>query len=307
MKPDGSTPRSTPRTAEPMHLSPPAIRRQLLSEALQHPATLLPLAAAVLGLVYLLIVEPIAGGGPAATVAAGLGSAGAAASFLWRFGFRYAEEYARRANELLERQGRAQEALERAQRQQLREVIESGFATLGFTEGQSALNDLNEEFDQLRSALATGDDTDPLSFQHVTRLAEETHRRGLSVLEDALELRGWVGPAERTRLESEVTRLEREIARTKDDEAQAERTGIKLDTLSLHRQRLLLVDQTQLRLEHLLYQARRCEASLHRTRVEVAGARAGSSAHAVDAVVGALQRTIQQVKEVQEELRRMGL
>ena len=290
-----------------MYLSPPAIRRRLLSEALQHPATLLPLAAAVLGLVYLLIVEPIAGGGLIAIVAVGLCGAGAAASFLWRFGFQYAEEYARRASELMERQGKAQAELEQAQQQQLREVLKSGFATLGFTEGQSALKVLNEEFDQLRSAFAAGDGADPLSFQHVARLAEETHRRGLSVLEDALELRGSVGPAERARLESEVTRLERETAETKDDEAQAERMGIKLDTLALHRQRLLLVDQMQLRLEHLLFQARRCEASLHRTRVEVAGARAGGSARAVDAVVDALQSTIQRVKEVQEELKRMGL
>ncbi len=90
------------------------------------------------------------------------------------------------------------------------------------------------------------------------------------------------------------------------DESQAERLRIKEDTLASHRQRLGILEQLQLSVDQLLFQAGRCEASLHRTRIELAAIRIGSSETSVDSVTEALRRTIQQAKEVQDELRRLG-
>ena len=50
-------------------MSEAAIRRQLLSHALQRPSTLLPLAIAAGLAIYLLLLSPLFGGGRWATVA----------------------------------------------------------------------------------------------------------------------------------------------------------------------------------------------------------------------------------------------
>ena len=110
----------------------------------------------------------------------------------------------------------------------------------------------------------------------------------------------------RERLERELANMEGDIETLKLDESQAERLRLKEDTLASHRQRLDMLDQLQLRLERFLYQAGRCEASLHRTRIELAAIRTGSSEATIDSVTEALRRTIHQVKEVQDELRRLG-
>ena len=45
-------------------LSEPAIRRQLLSDAVQHPATLLPLAVSTASAIYLVVLSPVLGRAP---------------------------------------------------------------------------------------------------------------------------------------------------------------------------------------------------------------------------------------------------
>ena len=143
-------------------------------------------------------------------------------------------------------------------------------------------------------------------MSHLPALVEETYRRGLSVLEDALELMRAASTPGGERLEGEIAALEREIEKAKADEGQAERLKIKEATLASHRERLDMLDRLQLRVDQLLYQAHRCEASLHHTRVELAAIRTGGSEASVDSVVEALRGTIHQAKEVQEELRRLG-
>ena len=149
-------------------------------------------------------------------------------------------------------------------------------------------------------------DTDPLSMSQVPGFADEAYRRGLSVLLDALELMNTARTPGRERLEREVAELEKEIEVSKVDEDQAERLRIRSDTRTSHRRRLDMLDQLELRVEQLLYQAHRCEATLHRTRIELAEIRTGSSEANVDSVIGALQGTVDQAKEVQKELRRLG-
>ena len=76
--------------------------------------------------------------------------------------------------------------------------------------------------------------------------------------------------------------------------------------MASHRERLEMIDQQQFRVDELLYQCDRCEASLSRTRIELASLQAGSSDSSVSAVTETLRRTITQAKEVQEEMRRLG-
>jgi len=43
-------------------LSEPAIRRELRSAAMQHPATILPFTLCILSIIYLLLLSPVLGG-----------------------------------------------------------------------------------------------------------------------------------------------------------------------------------------------------------------------------------------------------
>lgn len=227
----------------------------------------------------------------------------AVGSFLWRFVIRYADEYARHTHELVVREAEAAVRMQRTGTLHLRERLQIGFANVGSSDGLIALRALNTEWEQLEPTLQARKATDPLSLQRAAALASEAYERGLSVLQDALELMNAAGLTERTRLEWEIGRLQEEAAVARVD---PERARIRQDTLDLHTQRLRLLDQLQLGAEHLIYQARRCEASLQKARVEVAAMRVGGADANIDAVVDALNGTIRQVKEVQEELQRLG-
>ena len=201
---------------------------------------------------------------------------------------------------------RERAGLEQAELRQLHEALDDGFSRVGSAEGLKALSGLVGEYEHLQPALRWQRDTDPLSMSHVPGLADETYRRGLSVLSDALELMNAAQIPCKERLEKESVQLEKEVEAAKRDGNQAERLRIKEDTPASHRQRLDMLDQLGMRLDQVLYQAHRCEASLHRTRIELAAIRTGSSETSVDSVIEALQGTINQVKGVQEELKRLG-
>ena len=285
-------------------MSTQGIRRQMILDAVHYPATLLLLAVVIACVVYLLLLSPVFGRGLWATVLLAACGVAATFSFSWRYVFRYAEEYA-----LKERQVLILQDLELARRTQQevserREFLESGLSRIDSDEGLNALSELVSEYEKLQPALRRHSETDPVSMAHVPVLAEETYRRGLSVLSDALELMNVGHTSGRDRLEKDVAVLEIEVA--SGDEGQAERLRIKEDTLASHKQLLEMFDQLQLRVDQLLFQVSRCEVSLHRTRIELAGIRTGGSESSVDSVIVALQGTLVQVKEVQEELNRLG-
>ena len=128
----------------------------------------------------------------------------------------------------------------------------------------------------------------------------------MSVVADALQLARAIHSSGKERLEAEIVVLEKEIAASKMDGTQAARVKIRQQTMATHKERLDLLVQQQLRVDELLHQCQRCEASLARTRIELAALRADSSGLSVDTVTERLQRTIDQAKEVTEELKRLG-
>jgi hypothetical protein len=66
------------------------------------------------------------------------------------------------------------------------------------------------------------------------------------------------------------------------------------------------VSRLRLRVEELLHQADRCEASLSKTHIELAALKADASDVSVTSVIGTLQKTIERAKEVQAELKKLG-
>ena len=299
-------PSGSPRSPDIESLFEPAIKRQLRTDAVQHPAALLPLAVCVMGVIYLLVLSPVFGGRLWAGILLITSGTVAAAAFVWRYTFRYTEEYTKLAGDLLDIQSQKHEQWKQAEVTRQCEALHSGFTNIGSTQGLKAIDRLADEYDQLQPVLTQSRDTDPLSIAHLPVLTGETYRRGLSVLSDALELMKTADSPGRERLLTEIADLEQEVRVTREDESQAEWLRVKEDTLTTHQHHMQMLDHLRLRADQLLYQAFRCEVALHHTRVELVAVRAGSSQTTVDSVIGALQRTIHQAKEVQEELTRMG-
>ena len=287
-------------------LSEPAIRRQLLYDALLRPATVLPIAVSVMSIIYLLVVSPVLGGGLWAIVLVVAFGGLAAASFVWRYVFRYHEEYTIRAQKLMALLDQERERLEQAEVRQAREALQAGFSSVDSEKGLMAFRGLVGGYEQLQPVLRHQRATDPHSMSYVPALAEESYRRGLSVLADALELMNAAPSSDRVRVESEIVDLEKEVDAAREGDDQAQWLRIKENRLASHRQHLDLLDQLRLRVDQLLFQAERCGASLHRTRIELAAIRTGNSERGIDSMIQALHGTINQVKEVQEELKRLG-
>ena len=282
----------------------PDLDRQLRLNALAHPLTLLPLALAAISLSYLLL-DPDRARGTEATVAIILSLVVAAASFLWRYVVRYGDDHELLEQRLAELHERGRSRQEEREARSLGVRLERGFTETASLAGARILAELEREYAQLQEALASRREVDPLAVARVPALAAETRRRGLSVLADALELLEATAGSGRERLQAEIARLEREASSDLDGPPEG-LVAIRDATLASQRERLALLDQLRLRVEQLLHQAGRCEASLHRTRIELAAIRTGSSEPSVNSVVEALRGTIQQAKEVQLKLKQLG-
>jgi len=283
-------------------LSDRAIRKRMRSEALQHQATLLPLTVSFLCVIYLLMLSPILGGILWAIVLLVTSGLMATTGFVWRYSFRYKVEYAKHTEKIIE-------LIDKAEQEEVKKLCESlhfRFFSVGSTEGLRILNELVTEYELVQTALRRRCNTDPLFMAHIPILAREAFQRGLSILSDAIELIEAAGSMRKESLKKEVSELQNELEASKKDKNQIEWLLIKEDRLAFYKQRLTMLDQAQLRVDQLLFQAERCEASLHRTRIEVAAVRTGGSETNVDSVIQALEATIYQVKEVQEELRRLN-
>ena len=241
------------------------------------------------------------------------------------------EEYATELRERMALQDRCRIEARQAELTQLQERLESGFSSVSSDEGLKALRGLGYEYEQIKldrgrkkrlpsrglvfvlyeseqpQPVAPSDkEVDSPSAAPILALAEETYRQGLTVLAAALRLTQAIDSSNTVRLKAEIAGLETEIEPLRRDETRGARVEIVEATIRSHEDRLALLGQQKLRIDELLYQAHCCEASLARTRIELAVLHASGSEISVSAVTEALRRTIDQAKEVQTELKRLG-
>ena len=286
-------------------LSEQAIKRDVRRAALKHPATLVSLILSILFFIIIL-VPPFLGPWWAISllVISAIASVG---SFFWRYSLRYDREYQRRTRELLERQDQEAGQSGQTELQSLKDDIQTGFSRVNLADGLKALQELVYEYEQLQPVLDRGRETNPLAVAHIPALAEETYRQGLGVLAGCLDLMKEIHSPNNRKLEAEVADLEGQIGAMEKDDTQTERLSILKATVASHKERLGLIQQQSLRVDGLLHQSDSCEASLHRTRIELAALKADNVDVRVSAVTDALQSTINQAKQVQDELKRLGL
>ena len=243
----------------------------------------------------------------------------------------HVEECARELQKIVAIHDQEPVEAKRAALTQLRVGLQKGFSSVNSDEGLNALRDLVHEYEeiqllrmrqirlpsrrlifltyeseQIEPILLREKETDSLSTSRIFALAEETYNQGLSVLADALRLTQVVQTSNAPRLVAEIEDLENEIESLRRHEAPAARIEIREATIRSHKRRLELLGLQQPRLDELLHQVDGCEASLARTRIELAVLHAGSSEASVRDVTETLQRTIDQAKEVQAELKSLG-
>ncbi len=287
-------------------LSEESIRKELRSEALQHPATMIPLALAGLSLIHLMGISPFPVGALWAIVLLIGSLAAGAGSFFWIHSVRHADAYSTLVQEIMAQQDLESRAAKQAEVEQLRDHLEAGLTAIDSTAGLKALNDLDHVYEQLLAALNHQDESSSISIAQIPALAQETYREGLNVLATGLQLSQAIHASNKEGLGAEIVQIQEEIESLSKDDRQQIRVKIREETVASHQELLEMIDQQQYRVDELLFQCDRCEATLSRTRIQLASLQAGSSEISVNAVTETLQRTIVQAKEVQDELRRLG-
>ncbi|UCF61375.1 MAG: hypothetical protein JSV37_01490 [Anaerolineaceae bacterium] len=308
MENDTSTRPRKPETIRSSSFGIPSekiIRKALRSDALQHPATIIPLASCLLSTIYIVLYAPIFGGSEIAYVLIISSGLTATGSFLWRYFIRFNEEYVKKTQELLDALDREGGARYRTELRQTRERLQIGFLDANFSEGLKAIQALVHEYKHLQPILISRRLSDPLSFAHIPVLVEETYQLGLGVLGHALELVKTIQSPRNQRLRTEITNLENEILSLDEGDPHSARAQIKEQILISHKERIELIGRLELRVDELLHQANRCEATLHQTRIELAALKADSVETSVSEVIQTLQQTIRQAKEVQDELKKL--
>ena len=280
------------------------VKRQLFADAMQYPPALLPLAISGISVVYLLLLSPVLGNGLWAVIALVTGILTAVIAFIRRFLFLSSEEFPRRIMEIKDRREREQAQKEEARIRKQRLELESGFSTMNYTDGISALANLTEEYDQLQHVLISTGETDPVSVALFSSQVLDTYKQGMSALKDAMELRKTIHPND-TRLSMELELFKKQIEKLEQNSGNEERIELRKKMVSSHMQRLELLDRLQLRVDTLIYQAGLCEAALNSTRIELSSLKTQSSEYNIGLLMDSLQGTIQDVKEAREEIRRI--
>ena len=282
-------------------LSEPKIKKSMRSDATQHPVTILPFALSILMLIVYVVFPPFLGPVWALILFIVFGLLGTA-TYFWRYGLHFNQLYEAKVQRRMAAGAQQSSESEEEKQKQLQENLQTGFASLNTNEGLKALSQLNEVYHRLQPVIESKRATDPMAVAHVPTLAEETYKQGLSVLGDSLGLMTAIHSPTNERLERELVDTKKQL----ENESQLERVKMLEDKLASHQERLDLVKQQQLRVDQLLFQSESCEASLHRTRIEIAALKADSGESSVRAVTDALRKTINQAKEVQEELKKLG-
>ena len=203
-----------------------------------------------------------------------------------------------------------------ARRLALRFSFEAGNEEMGqFQEqlqaGLQVVQQLIHEYEQLKPVLVRRRATDSLSVAYVPALAEETYRQGMSVLEHALELARALRSPGTTDLDADIAALEREGETAQRETAQrqaapSEPVPTLPNTLATLTERRDALRRHRARVDELIRHAGRCQASLQQARIELASLNASNSAAGVNAVTATLMNTLQQAREVQEELTKDG-
>jgi len=275
----------------PEDLSPESLSKKVLSEALQHPTTLLPTATSILSGLYMGLIS-FSPASFTTTVAAGTA---ALISILFHY-FVRGEAIMRR--ELTHtRQTRKQN-----ERSSAEKLIASCQAS-AFFQGADAVRELLAAYDRLTQYLKEKFATDrPASAERFLVLSEDVLTHGLSLVQRSLDLFTAIRELNYEKMCAEMTQWQRELDEgiAPDEETKAVLKG----RLASHQKRLELHTNHQKNLLANLSQCEVLEASLDAGYLELVDLAAGEKVPGSTRSAQSLERLVETTKRVEEKLRR---
>lgn len=182
--------RSPPRPAR----TAGEISKEVLSDAVQNPATIYNLGLALAACMFTFFISPFVGGtlmGIALAVLSGLVSAG---SFTYHYFIRGNEYAEQKAKEDIERVSREQREYQQAVMDSLYNEVEGGFRAHRSTyasDGLTALRDLTRQYQGVMDLIGQhGEDDSVLSgsMDNLSSLARDAYVQGMNALRDAIDI-----------------------------------------------------------------------------------------------------------------------
>lgn len=266
-----------------------AVNVAVLKETLQHPLTILPMAAAGCGVIVGVAFGMTPGLFLGILGSAGLGGASWIVNFFFR-GERLAAAYVQRL---------------RAQRNEIEfrelEAVADACGDASFTGGADAANGLTSAYRKLRSylleQLAGGDDATARRF---VSLADDTYRQGMAIVHRALEvsnaLRGM-----------DVAALERESAVWKKQLRNPASNGREAleNRIATYKERIDLYHRREETVQQLLAQATELESALEKAHLEVVTfvGRDGDELMSRGDAASALETAVEAARRIEQRLR----
>ena len=274
--------------------TPEAVRRAVLSETVQHPGTIIPLAVSGVAVAWWLLI----GGGWEPALVMGAGAVVGASVWLYNFFGRGAQLANAHVEKLREKRA--------ASRLQEGEALEEDCASAGFEDGEREARGLREAYEKLSRFLedqaTDGRMLDAVRFQ---ALAEDTYDQGKVILRRALNAYQALEQLNVAGLETEKKSWERRL--TKLDSTSSEAEALKRNIAS-HQRTVDLCHQRQAQVGELLVEANNLEQTLLSSFIEVTDL-IGEGAGALFRDRGAASRledAVSAARRVEERLRGIG-
>lgn len=275
----------------PDEISPDSLNRKVLSEALQHPTTLFPAAAAVLSGLYMGLIH-CSPGSFAATIAAGTT---AVVSALFHYFVRgetiMSRELAR--NRQVRKQNERKDA----------ESLMTECRSRAFFQGAEAVSELLAAYDRLTDYLRQKFSAERrASAERFLVLSDEVLVQGLSLVQRSLDLFVAIREIEYEKLTAEMRQWQQELDSgiAPDEETRSMLRG----RLASHQKRLELHTNHQKNLLANLSQCEVLEASLDAGYLELVDLAAGEKIPGSVNSAKSLERLVEATRRVEEKLRR---
>jgi hypothetical protein len=279
----------------------PDVRVAAVFEAVQKPLPLTCFTLAALALIYTLLLSSSMGFGWLAVVAClALTAAGVVAVAGSFEQTRMETEHSLRTRWEADRLQRQRQSLDA-----LKDTLVLDFEGSDMRDGRRALDQLSRAFHELEPALVRRE-ADPLLLALMPRLSVELYREGLHALSDARSRGSARFSEESAELRKQIDEYAAEIEALKDDPLQAESVRLKQDYMDSDMRSLEILQANQLKFGRLVLQAMGCGVQLQQTRSDLLALRSGASTAGAEALIEAMQRTLEQAKQVQAEIRKLG-
>ena len=248
-----SAPAKSVRAPTPDDFTGGAISKAVMTESLQHPATIYPLAGSALAFSWTLLIAA-----SPASMGLTLGLAFVSAS---SFVYNYVVKGPERAKNYVNRLRELRRQSETGNLENLAQQCDS----IGFFWGSKEARELKAAYEQLADYL--NERSAQASIDRFNVLAEDSLRQGIHVLDQAMNIFKARGTVKLDALEQELVYFRQRLAIV--DEKSGEATALKTQ-IEAHCSRINLCKQSDDRLAQLIAESNQIETALQTTYLELA-------------------------------------